>query len=47
MLQINPHKVKLFSDKSCSFIVFDYDISRQGIFQNRKLLTELINELQF
>ena len=40
MLQMNPRKVKLFSDKSCSFIVFDYDISRQSIFKNKKLLTD-------
>ena len=25
-------QVKLFSDKSCPFIVFDYDMSRKSIF---------------
>ena len=32
MLQMNPHKVKLFLDNSCPFIILDYDKSRKSIF---------------
>ena len=34
MLQMNPHKVKLFLTKVVRLLFFDYDISRKSIFNN-------------